>query len=331
MPREHRVEHGTQRVHVAERADALQVAGGLLGRHVARRAEHLPGDRVAALGLHALGQAEVGDLRRAAGIEQHVAWLEVAMDHPAVMGVFDRHGDLAGQTGGLLWRQRPAGQPLGQAIPFDEAHRVVMTALVLAELENRHDARMLQLGGGRGLGVEAFDVLRAGETAAEDHLQGHHAVEPDLAGLEDDAHAAASDLLDQLVVAEQRALFNIPAAGRRRAGARVRCAQRRRLIRFDRRRDGQRLVKRQRMHAAVVRHAEHLRALGADDQRRAFGGQGLQQIAARGTGKLHVLSLAGRLARTPAPPLAPRLIAVVSRCCGACSAASGLFPGSYSS
>ena len=40
------------------------------------------------------------------------------------------------------------------------------------------------------------------ELAGQDHLQGHDAVEADLPGLVDDAHAAAGDLLQQLVIAE---------------------------------------------------------------------------------------------------------------------------------
>ena len=41
-----------------------------------------------------------------------------------------------------------------------------------------------------------------GELAGQDHLQGDDAVEADLPGPVDDAHAAAGDLLQQLVVAE---------------------------------------------------------------------------------------------------------------------------------
>ena len=45
------------------RADRLAVPEGLLRRHVARRAEDGPGLRLPAVGVQALGQAEVGDLR----------------------------------------------------------------------------------------------------------------------------------------------------------------------------------------------------------------------------------------------------------------------------
>ena len=50
--------------------------------------------------------------------------------------------------------------------------------------------------------AEAGHVARRGQLALQDHLEGDDAVEADLPGLVDDAHAAAGDLLQQFVVAE---------------------------------------------------------------------------------------------------------------------------------
>ena len=77
-----------------------------------------------------------------------------------------------------------------------------MLALVLADLVDRHDARMVEVRGGLGLDVEPLDVGLGGELAGEDHLERDGAVEAHLPGLVDDAHAAAGDLADELVVAE---------------------------------------------------------------------------------------------------------------------------------
>ena len=99
-------------------------------------------------------------------------------------------------------RQRSLGQALGEALPLDEAHREIMLAVVLADLEDRHDPRMVEVGGGLGLGVEAFDVGLVGELAGEDHLERDGPVEAHLPGLEHDPHSAAGDLADDLVVAE---------------------------------------------------------------------------------------------------------------------------------
>ncbi len=103
-----------------------------------------------------------------------------------------------------------------------------MLPLVLPDLENRHDPRVVELGGGLGLGVEAFDIAFIGELAGQDHLEGHGAVEADLAGPEDDAHAAAGQLPIDFVIAE---VANAAAGSRLAVGAglaagRIRCDRR---------------------------------------------------------------------------------------------------------
>src|SRR5436190_909487 len=55
---------------------------------------------------------------------------------------------------------------------------------------------------GFGFRAETPDILRGSELAAQDHLQGNDTIEADLAGLEDNTHAAPCDLLDDLVVPE---------------------------------------------------------------------------------------------------------------------------------
>ena len=77
-----------------------------------------------------------------------------------------------------------------------------MLALVLADLVNRHDPGMVEIGGCLGLDVEPLDVRVVGELSGEDHLQGDRAIERHLPGLEHDPHAAPRDLADDLVVAE---------------------------------------------------------------------------------------------------------------------------------
>ena len=77
-----------------------------------------------------------------------------------------------------------------------------MLPFVQPDFVNRHDARMLQIGSCFGFGAEALDVVLAGQRPLEDHLHRDDAVQADLPGLIDDAHAASGDLVEQLVVAE---------------------------------------------------------------------------------------------------------------------------------
>ena len=60
------IEEGAQRVDVGMGADVAQLSQRLFRGHVPRRAEYRAGVRLA-LGLNALGEAEVGDLGRAVG------------------------------------------------------------------------------------------------------------------------------------------------------------------------------------------------------------------------------------------------------------------------
>ena len=77
-----------------------------------------------------------------------------------------------------------------------------MLAVVLADLVDGHDVRVVEVGRRLRLGAEALHVGRRRQLAGQDHLEGDDAVQAHLPRLVDDAHAAAGDLLQQLVVAE---------------------------------------------------------------------------------------------------------------------------------
>ncbi len=56
----------------------------------------------------------------------------------------------------------------------------------------------------RRFGEESLQVGFARQTTAKDHLDGDDSIKTDLSGAKDDSHATATDLFDQLVVAERR-------------------------------------------------------------------------------------------------------------------------------
>ena len=99
---------------------------------------------------------------------------------------------------------RGAVEPVGQAPAADELHLEVGEAGVLVDVEDLDDVGVLELGDGLGLGQEPGGGLGAGVLAGQDHLQGDGAVESDLAGLVDDAHAAAAEFAQDLVARECR-------------------------------------------------------------------------------------------------------------------------------
>ena len=72
------LEDGPEAVDVGGRGQHA-LALGLLGRHVAGRADDGPRLGHRRVALDALGQAEVGDVRLAVGVQEDVARLEVAV------------------------------------------------------------------------------------------------------------------------------------------------------------------------------------------------------------------------------------------------------------
>ncbi len=99
-----------------------------------------------------------------------------------------------------------------QTASLHQLHREVVLAVVAADFVDGHDVGVVQVGGGLGLLAKAGHIGRAGELTAQDHLERHNAIERDLPRPVHDAHAAAGDLLQKLIIAEV-------ANGRARAGA----------------------------------------------------------------------------------------------------------------
>ena len=96
----------------------------------------------------------------------------------------------------------------GQAAAVDELHGVVVDAVVAADAEDRHDVRMVQLGGGLGLDLEPLALLGVDRRGEGQDLERDAPAQRDLLGLVDDAHAAAADLAEDPVFAELGACGN---------------------------------------------------------------------------------------------------------------------------
>jgi len=120
------------------------------------------------------------------------------------MGVMHSFGNRLDQTGRTRWGDRSVSQRLFQTLALDESHGIIMVATALADIEDGHDVRMIQVGGRSRLGSEPNHISAAGEGAADDHLEGHDAAGVDLNGAVDDSHAAPRHFLQQLVITKIR-------------------------------------------------------------------------------------------------------------------------------
>ena len=141
------VEHRAQAVHVARRAEPVELPLGLLGAHEGRSAERRPGDGVGRAALaqgrqhcaagpgrfrfsagaratsgtgaigalgpaEHLGQAPVDDQRLVVRAEQHVGRLQIAVQHPPAVGIGHRVADAHEPAQQLpqLQRRAPSGR-----------------------------------------------------------------------------------------------------------------------------------------------------------------------------------------------------------------------------
>ncbi len=224
---EHLVERGPQGVLVGGRPGLLGPAR-LLGGHVAGRAEDRPAARLGRVGLQPLDQPEVGDLGRPVAREQDVGRLDVAVDDPAAVGHVHGPGQRLDDPGRVLDGLRLGGDPLRQAAPIEELQREIGQAVVLADLEDLDDVRVVDGGDGAGLGLEAGQVAGSRAGAGEDHLERDQAVEPGLPRLVDDPHAALAQHPQDLVAGDPRQ-GDIASPGRSGGPLRIRRRHARRV------------------------------------------------------------------------------------------------------
>src|SRR5262245_34494225 len=113
------------------------------------------------------------------------------MDDTVLMGELNRACQSLDEAGADVGSLGRGCQGLVQAAAFDVFEGDERPAVALADLVDLDDVRMLELGDGFGLATEAAALLGAGVGAGCYHLEGDQAIQADLPGLVDHAHAAA--------------------------------------------------------------------------------------------------------------------------------------------
>ena len=152
--------------------------------------------------------------------------LDVAVHDPPLVGAGEAGGDLGGDVHGLGDRQGAAVQPVAQRLPLVEGHGDEQRAVLgLADLVDGADVGVVDLRGGPRLAQEPPLLLLGGAALAGEELQGHQAVELQVAGLVDHAHAAAAEALQDLVVrdgaADHEAASALKVSGRPESSRRL--------------------------------------------------------------------------------------------------------------
>ena len=201
--REHLGKEDAERIDVGTRVHLL--AHELLRRHIRRRADHrararqlgVPGEA----GAVQPRDAEIDDLGTA-GRQQDVLGLEIAMHDTGFVRGAQALRDLqrCGVDGGDVHRAVVDDGPQRAAV--DELRRQEQMPFHLLERIHGGDRRVGDGGRGTGLTLQPFAQIGVVRQRRGQRLERHVAVQPAVCRQVNDAHPAASDLPDDLELAD---------------------------------------------------------------------------------------------------------------------------------
>ena len=124
------------------------------------------------------------------------------MDDAAAMRGVERLGDLNREVNHPRRRQRPILDQVLEGPPFEQLHHDERLPVVLAELVNRTDVRVLQGGSEPRLALEPRQPLRRRNGFGAQQLDRHLASELFVLGAKHYAHAAFAEAVQQAIVGD---------------------------------------------------------------------------------------------------------------------------------
>jgi hypothetical protein len=145
--------------------------------------------------------AEIQDLHDAAFGDDDVGGLDVSVNDAPRMGRGEASGDLAGDIGGLLDRERAGRDPIAEELALVIGHADERLAFVgFLEAVDGADVGMVQRRSRLRLLDLAPRGFFVGGQEGREELQDDVAVEPDVPRPVDDAHSAGAEFLEDPVV-----------------------------------------------------------------------------------------------------------------------------------
>ena len=147
-----------------------------------------------------LGQPEVEDLGLPAPGDEDVGRLDVPVNDPFGVRGLQTVGHLERHREDLVHPQPLPEDALLQRLALEQLHRNEVLPLMLVDVVDGADVRMIQGGGRLGLPLESLQRMAVLGQLFGQELQGDGALEPGVLGLVDDTHAAAAELLQDPVV-----------------------------------------------------------------------------------------------------------------------------------
>src|SRR5258708_25657392 len=112
------------------------------------------------------------------------------MDDTALVRLFQPRGNLRSECDHLFLWKRPTRKPLRKRFPRDVLHYKKVDPVLRAELVDRFDIRMVELGQCHGLFAEVSAGSVVAESASGQNLQCHIAVELLITGAVNHTHSS---------------------------------------------------------------------------------------------------------------------------------------------
>src|ERR1700675_3217687 len=154
-----------------------------------------------ALWLHRhFRETEVENLRLTSIRHEDVRGLDVPMDYSLRVCGIEGIGELDAQIEHRCDLQRLASDPMPKRLPVEQFHGDEGSPIGIINFVDRADVRVVQRGRSLGFPLKTTEGLGVVSEFVGKELQGDVATELYILGLIDNAHAAATQLLDDAVV-----------------------------------------------------------------------------------------------------------------------------------
>ena len=132
--------------------------------------------------------------------DKYVRGLDVAVDDSFGVCRIECVRNLNPQLQHLLERQRLAGNAVLQRLAVEKLHRDELLAVLLADVVNGADVRVIQRRSRLRFAAEAFQRSGIVEHFVGQEFQRHRAMESRVLGLVNDTHPTTTELLEDAVV-----------------------------------------------------------------------------------------------------------------------------------
>ena len=202
----HLEQHRSQREEIRPTVDG--VSADLFRRQVAGRPEQHARQRREAVGhgraVRQFGDPEIKNLGHARSRQKDIVRFQIAVDQAGRMRDNKTGGHVAGDSCGLLRRQRAAPEPHTQGLAVEELGDQVRPSIDDADIEDLDDVCVVEPGGDACLLQEPFDALRVVRAGVGQKLQSDVPLQAHVRRAVDVAHAPARHQADNSIRSDKR-------------------------------------------------------------------------------------------------------------------------------